>query len=110
MNELTFPPFERANCYWIATEFWTFFENYAFDDFFDYKYQQWLAASQDDVGLWGSKEELAAAFAAQWAMIPVTRAMDTLVINLAQRSSTLKDVLMAIYEKRQDFIEWITID
>lgn len=89
-------------------EGWTVI-NYAFDDFYDYKYRQWLAAPKDHGGLFDTKEALAAAFAAQWAMIPVTRAMDTLVINLSQRSSPLKDVFMAVYEKRQDFIEWTRI-
>lgn len=89
-------------------EGWTVI-NYAFDDFYDYKYQQWIAAPKDHGGLFDTKEALAAAFAAQWVMIPLTRAMDTLVINLSNRSSTLKDVLKTVYEKRRDFIEWTRI-
>ncbi|MEX0730251.1 MAG: hypothetical protein WED00_15295 [Aquisalimonadaceae bacterium] len=90
-------------------EGWTVI-NYAFDDFYEYKYQQWMAVPKDHGGLFDTKEDLAAAFAAQWVMIPVTRAMDTLVINLSKRSSPLKDVLKTVCEKRQDFIQWTRID
>lgn len=83
--------------------------NYAFDDFFDYKYQQRIDAPEEHGSLFDTKETLAAAYAAQWAMIPMTRAMDTLVINVSDRSSPLKDVLKAVYEKRKDFIEWTKI-
>lgn len=82
--------------------------NYAFDDFYDYKYQQRLAAPKDLRGLFDTKEELAAAFAAQWAMIPLTRAMDTLVINVSTSPSVVKDVLAKVYKRRSDFVEWIT--
>ena len=83
--------------------------NYAFDDLFEYKYQNWLASPQDRGGLFDTKEELAAAFAAQWAMIPLTRAMDTLVINVSGRPSVVKDALAKVYERRSDFVEWIKI-
>ena len=87
-------------------EGWTVF-NYAFDDFYDYKLNQWLLSPPDLDGLFDTKEDLAAVFAAQWVMIPITRAMDTLVINISIRPSRLKDVLKHIYECRNDFVEWI---
>ncbi|MCC5973028.1 MAG: AAA family ATPase [Rubellimicrobium sp.] len=88
-------------------EGWTVF-NYAFDDFYDYKLKQWLLSPPDLGGLFDTKEDLAAAFAAQWVMIPITRAMDTLVINVSTRPSRLKDVLKHVHERRSDFVEWIT--
>jgi GTPase SAR1 family protein len=90
-------------------EGWTVI-NYAFDDFYDYKYRQWMNAPQDLGGLFDTQEDLAAAFAAQWTMIPLTRAMDTLVINLSKRTSPIKDALRAVFEQRQDFIEWLSLD
>jgi len=89
-------------------EGWTVF-NYAFDDFYDYKLNQWLLSPPDLGGLFDTKEDLAAAFAAQWVMIPITRAMDTLVINVSTRPSRLKDVLKHVHERRNDFVEWITV-
>jgi len=89
-------------------EGWTVI-NYAFDAFYEYKYKQWLAAPQDLGGLFDTEDELASAFAAQWAMIPLTRAMDTLVINISHAPSRLKDALTKVYEQRSDFVEWIRI-
>lgn len=89
-------------------EGWTVI-NYAFDEFYDYKYQQQLDAPEDQDEMFDTKESRASAFAAKWAMIPMTRAMDTLVINVSNRPSVLKDVLKKVYEKRNDFIEWIEI-
>ena len=90
-------------------EGWTVI-NYAFDDFYDYKYRQWINAPQELGGLFDTQEDLAAAFAAQWTMIPLTRAMDTLVLNLSKRASPLKDALRNVFERRQDFIEWLRLD
>lgn len=90
-------------------EGWTVI-NYAFDDFFDYKYQQWLSAPQDVGGLFDSQEDMAAVFAAQWMMIPLTRAMDTLVLNVSCRQSHLKDTIKHLYNQQHDFIEWIKLD
>ncbi|MBB6014468.1 hypothetical protein HNR59_003863 [Aquamicrobium lusatiense] len=89
-------------------EGWTVI-NYAFDDFYDYKYQQWLASPPNLGGLFEPKEDLAAAFAAQWMMIPLTRAMDTLVINVSKQPSVVKDALMRVQKRSSDFIEWITL-
>ena len=89
-------------------EGWTVI-NYGFDDFYEYKYQQWLESPQDLGGLFDTTDELAAAFAAQWAMIPLTRAIDTLVINVSGRPSPIKDALRVVYERRSDFIEWLKL-
>lgn len=80
--------------------------NYAFDDLYDYKYRQWLEAEIDTEGRFETNEELANAFASQWIMIPLTRAMDTLVINVSLRDSLLKDVLRNVRERRTDFVDW----
>ena len=40
-------------------------------------------------------------------MIPLTRSIDTLVINLTGGSGLIKDALLRAYRKRSDFIEWI---
>lgn len=61
-------------------EGWTVI-NYGFDDFWTCKHQQWLDSPQEPGGLFDTPEERAAAFASRWAMIPLTRAMDTLVVK-----------------------------
>tara|TARA_R110002110_G_scaffold415612_7_gene652405 strand:+ start:220565 stop:222532 length:1968 start_codon:yes stop_codon:yes gene_type:complete len=90
-------------------EGWTVI-NYAFDDFYDYKYQQWLNAPSELGGLFDTQEDLAAAFAAQWTMIPLTRAMDTLVLNFSSKQSPLKEAIKTVYDQHQDFIEWINLN
>lgn len=84
--------------------------NYAFDDLFDYKYRQWLEAEHDTEDRFETVEELARAFASQWIMIPLTRAMDTLVINISRRESILKDVLRTVCDRRRDFVDWQVLD
>ena len=86
-------------------EGWTVI-NYAFDDFFDYKRRQFLSSPPDSGGLFDTAEDLAVAYAAQWAMIPITRAMDTLVINVSKRPCRLKDALRSVFEMRSDFVAW----
>ena len=89
-------------------EGWAVF-NFAFDKFYEHKYNQWMSSPQDLGGLFDTKEELAAKFAAQWLMIPLTRAMDTLVINVSSEPSIVKQALKKVYEERSDFVEWIKI-
>jgi len=83
--------------------------SYAIDDFFEYKYQQSLAAPPDLSDMFDTKEELAAAYASQWVMIPLTRAMDTLVINMSNDKSAIKDAFAKIHEQRSDFVEWVVL-
>ena len=44
-------------------------------------------------------EDYARRYAGQWMMIPMSRAIDTLVINLGHGDSTIKDDLLKIYKK-----------
>jgi len=83
--------------------------NYAFDEFWDYKYRQWLAAPRESDNLFDTSEERAVAFASCWAMIPLTRAMDTLVINVSPRPGTIRDALEKVHRDRGDFVEWIRL-
>ena len=89
-------------------EGWTVI-NYGFDDFWTYKYQQWLSEPRDRSGLFDTNEELAATFASRWSMIPLTRAMDTLVINISGKSGVIKDALTSVHNQRRDFVEWIKL-
>jgi hypothetical protein len=89
-------------------EGWTVI-NYAFDEFWEYKYRQRLAAPQEVGSLFDKPEELAAAFASRWAMIPLTRAMDTLVINVTQKQNHIKRALFEVQLRRADFVQWIKL-
>ncbi|SKA24740.1 hypothetical protein SAMN05428963_109125 [Consotaella salsifontis] len=42
-------------------------------------------------------------------MIPLTRAMDTLVINLSKDPGPVRDALEQVCGRRGDFVEWISL-
>jgi len=65
--------------------------------------------SQDVGELFDTPQEGAALFASRWAMIPLTRAMDTLVLNIGDRPSPIKSALAKVLQRRSDFMEWITV-
>jgi AAA domain len=52
-------------------------------------------------------EETSTTFAYRWSMIPMTRAVDTLVITLRDGQSDLAKVLRKLYENNTAFVEWI---
>jgi len=89
-------------------EGWTVI-NYAFDELWEYKYRQWLASPQELATLFDTREQCAAAFASVWAMIPLTRAMDTLVINVSARQEVVTEALKKTYDRYADFVEWIKL-
>lgn len=89
-------------------EGWTVI-NYAFDELWEYKYRQWLAAPREPDDLFNTSEDRAGAFASRWAMIPLTRAMDTIVINISTQSGRIKTALEKVRAQRSDFVEWICL-
>ena len=52
-------------------------------------------------------QEKAEEFAYLWALIPLTRAIDTLVISLHDKNSRLGVILKELHLIHPDFIEWI---
>jgi hypothetical protein len=82
--------------------------NYALDELWEYKRGQWLAGDYRTDGLDKSPDELAELHASRWLMIPLTRAIDTLVVNVGTNESAVKTMLRRVAKRRGDFIEWIT--
>lgn len=89
-------------------EGWTVI-NYGFDEFWDYKYRQRLAQPRGTDDLFVTAEEEAIEFASRWVMISLTRAMDTLVINISDKPGPIREALEALREKRADFLEWVKL-
>ena len=54
-------------------------------------------------------EEAAGRHAARWIMIPLTRAIDTLVIGLSPGESPLRSALSKVAGRRPDFVEWVEL-
>lgn len=48
-------------------------------------------------------------YANQWLMIPMTRAIDCLVLNIVSNTSTVGSALKRVAEKAPDFVQWIKV-
>jgi hypothetical protein len=76
------------------------------DDFYDYKVGEWQANAPAGAS---DADPQASLFAARWLMIPLSRAIDTLVIQVGRRFSPLKAALREVADACQDFVEWRTV-
>jgi hypothetical protein len=103
-EELRFVQYESCR----GLEGWTTF-NYGLDELWDYKVRQWLAEEHEVDDLLETREEAAARHAAGWIMIPLTRAIDTLVINVGRAPGPLRDALAQVAARRADFVQWIDL-
>ncbi|SEO88547.1 hypothetical protein [Nitrosovibrio sp. Nv6] len=88
-------------------EGWTVI-NFGFDRFYDHKLalaKKSAPMNKDgisDPALWATR------FAATWAMIPLTRAIDTIVIEVSRNDSRIKSALRRIQDGGSaDFISWM---
>lgn len=80
--------------------------NLDFDKFIDYKMQTFEEEVTNELAL-ESVEEKRRRFVYLWALIPLTRAIDTLVITLSSPNGYIAEVLRRVYEENPDFVEWI---
>jgi hypothetical protein len=88
-------------------EGWTVI-NYALDEFWQYKFEECMC-KVSNVDELEAPEDRARREASRWAMIPLTRAMDTLVINISATSGLLRRALEDVASRRRDFVEWLTL-
>lgn len=77
-----------------------------FDVFLDEKQAEYQDGAVNSLML-ESPEERVKKYLYNWAMIPLTRAIDTLVITLEDPTSKTAKMLKGIAEKHPDFISWI---
>ena len=87
-------------------EGWTVI-NLDFDKFIDYKMQTFEEEKNTNELALESLEEKRRRFVYLWALIPLTRAIDSLVITLNNSNGFIGKVLKEVYEENPDFIEWI---
>lgn len=80
--------------------------NIGFDQFYQYKYDKYEEEGQQK--LW-SEEEARKYFATRWLLIPLTRAIDTIVLQIQNPEHYLSKILRDIYESYDgEYIEWIS--
>lgn len=81
--------------------------NFALDDFYNYKLQRSRLALQQETEAIGYDEARAEIRAARWLMIPLTRAMDTLVIHISQSNSRVREALKQTASRYPEFVKWL---
>jgi len=81
--------------------------NIAFDKFYEYKYETYKTEKKGQLDFMPDevKKEL---FVANWCLIPLTRAMDTIVLHIEDSNSDISKILKDIYNNNQEYIEWIS--
>jgi hypothetical protein len=83
--------------------------NFQLDTLWDYKHSQWFSEGHVVDDLYRTAGESASEHASRWVMIPLTRAIDTLVINIKPQDSFVRDALTSVYQKRRDFMDWVAV-
>ena len=77
-----------------------------FDQFIQYKLETFNEEKGHELAL-ESFEEKRDRFVYLWSLIPLTRAIDTLVLTIKDKDSRIHSILREIYEENPDFIQWI---
>jgi hypothetical protein len=84
---------------WVVVNMW-------FDKFYDYKLHQYEPTEEETKGLFFNREKAAHRFAASWLMIPLTRAIDTLVIQVSSDNHKIKKILREVKDECGEIVEW----
>lgn len=76
------------------------------DEFMRYKFETFEEVDTGELAL-ESFEEKRNKFVSLWTLIPLTRAIDTLILTIKNRESKIAKLLHEIYKSNPDTIEWI---
>jgi hypothetical protein len=80
--------------------------NLRLDAFYYHKRSLFRAPVGTEPGVFADDPTLAHLFAARWVMIPMTRAIDTLVIEISAEDSPLREALLRTQLSCSEFMEW----
>jgi len=81
--------------------------NIAFDKFYEYKLDIYKTPKEGQSDF-KSPEDRRKEFAARWLLIPLTRAMDTLVLHVEDPNSHISRILKEIYSNNPEYIKWVS--
>jgi hypothetical protein len=76
------------------------------DEFMRYKFETYEDIETGELAL-ESFEEKRNKFVNLWTLIPLTRAIDTLILTIKNKESKIAKLLYEIYKRNPDTIEWI---
>ena len=97
--QFRFVPYESCRGLegWIAV-------NYALDEFFDSKISEYRSDKVHPGEIVFDEHKMAMEYATKWLMIPLTRAVDTLIIHIQNRESILGQVLETMQKDNPSLI------
>jgi hypothetical protein len=77
-----------------------------FDQIFEEKMKDYQDIGNDDALVMESFEERRWKYVCMWMLMPLTRAIDRLVITLKNPESEIGRILKKVAEKQPDFVDW----
>lgn len=80
--------------------------NLDFDEFYKQKLERYRMFSSRVDKLPSNEAEEAHLYASRWSLIPLTRAMDTLVIQVSGQPTPIREALQKAAETCRDLVEW----
>jgi hypothetical protein len=80
--------------------------NFGLDTFYDFKLSTYQPTSEETGKLFFDREAEANAYATRWLLIPLSRTIDTLVIQLQSAEHKVTQVLSDIRSQYKDIVEW----
>jgi hypothetical protein len=83
---------------------------FALDNFFDHKKDKAEISNDARESLFYDQDLASMEFAKKWLMIPLTRAIDALIIHIEDPHSYVGQVLKVVHEKYPDVVKWDVYD
>lgn len=80
--------------------------NIGFDEFFDYKKRTYKPSPEAEQDMFFNAEQAAYAYVYHWLLIPLTRAIDTIVIHISSAQHPIGRILRAVADECSDVVEW----
>lgn len=80
---------------------------FALDEFFDYKKENAEISDESKLDVFYEESDAALEYAKKWLMIPLTRAIDTLVLHVSDKDSYVGTVLQNLHAQYADDIIWL---
>jgi len=77
------------------------------DEFIRYKMETFKEEKTDEITGLETFEEKRNRFVYLWSLIPLTRAIETLIITIHNKESKVGKALRKVYEDNPDFVQWI---
>ncbi len=80
--------------------------NFALDEFFAYKQENAQVSEEEKSDIFYDEQEAALDYAKKWVMIPLTRAIDTLVIHVSDPESYIGKIAIDLHRKYPESIDY----